>query len=128
MRPFSIEYFNSHPDCKVITTLGESVRIICTDRNSSFYPVVGLVGSASEPFIYTSDGRCTKGCDLCIDDSIEFWVNVYKYSDESAVNILPAVYPSEEAAKVAADEATAPYIHCESYSPFEIRQMKLSWI
>ncbi len=43
--PFSVEYFNAHPDCKVVNGEGASVKILHTTRLNAHYPVVGLVNN-----------------------------------------------------------------------------------
>ena len=39
--PFNLEFWKSHPDCKVETRDGRAARIICTDKEFS-YPIIAL--------------------------------------------------------------------------------------
>lgn len=48
MRQFSLEEYIRHPDRKVVTRDGRSVRIICTDKKSSGYPIVALLEYSDE--------------------------------------------------------------------------------
>jgi len=41
---------------KYRTRNGESVRILCLDRNHSKYPVIAMVGTKGEVHCYTSEG------------------------------------------------------------------------
>ena len=43
MKRFSLEEYLKNPSKKVVTRMGRKVRIICTDREDSIYPVVALV-------------------------------------------------------------------------------------
>ena len=43
MKPFNLEEYLKNPSKKVVTRMGRKVRIICTDREDSTYPVVALV-------------------------------------------------------------------------------------
>lgn len=59
-KQFNLDYYLEHPDVKVVTRKGRSVRIICTDVIAEDKPnVVGLVyfDNYEEPFRYDSDGR-----------------------------------------------------------------------
>ena len=44
-----------------VTRDGRKVRIVCTDRESKMFPVVGLVktDAAEMPVLYTTDGKMT---------------------------------------------------------------------
>ena len=43
MKPFNLEEYLKNPDKKVVTRDGRNVRIICTDRRDSVYPIVVLI-------------------------------------------------------------------------------------
>ena len=57
--PFDIE--KAKQGAKVVTTLGQEVRILCYDRNSRLYPIVALIANKEddEDSIenYTKEGR-----------------------------------------------------------------------
>ena len=43
MKRFSLEEYLKNPSKKVITRMGRKVRIICTDREDSIYPIIALI-------------------------------------------------------------------------------------
>ena len=43
MKPFNLEEYLANPTKKVVTRDGRNVRIICTDRKGTDFPIVGLV-------------------------------------------------------------------------------------
>ena len=43
MKQFNLDEYLKNPSKKVVTRMGRKVRIICTDREDSIYPVVALV-------------------------------------------------------------------------------------
>lgn len=59
LAPFDIE--RAKAGAKVVTTLGEDVRILCYNRKASEYPIVALIKDAesNEEYIesYTTTGR-----------------------------------------------------------------------
>ena len=60
MKQFNLKEYLEHPDRKVVTGDGRNVRIICTDREDSIYPVVALVKDDNRELdilvAYTKDG------------------------------------------------------------------------
>lgn len=44
-KQFDLQYYLEHPETKVVTRDGRSVRIICTDRKDPLYPIIALVDS-----------------------------------------------------------------------------------
>lgn len=67
-KQFDLQYYMDHPDVKVVTRLGQPVRIICTDAKSTdpdSYKIIGLVsydGCEDEIiYRYKSDGSFLEG-------------------------------------------------------------------
>ena len=87
MKPFSLEEYLANPSRKVVTKNGRSVKIICTDRKHSRYPIVALVKSRfteNESIVcYTKEGKLYD--DVLMDVDLVFvsekkggWINVYE--------------------------------------------------
>ena len=59
MEQFSLEKYLANPSRKVVTRSGRAVRIICTDRRGTNYPVIALVEFdwGEDPIGYTKDGE-----------------------------------------------------------------------
>jgi len=58
-KPFDLDYYKAHPDCKVETGRGEKVSIIKTDMKSD-YPILAIIEYASgqeDCDIYTLEGK-----------------------------------------------------------------------
>ena len=86
MKQFSLEEYLKNPVKKVVTRNGNSVRIICTDRNAD-YPIVGLVKGCSgleKIESFDIDGKYPKDSsqeekDLFFaSEKHEGWMNIYK--------------------------------------------------
>lgn len=43
MKQFSLVKYLNNPNRKVVTRAGRKVRIICTDREDSIYPIIALI-------------------------------------------------------------------------------------
>ena len=60
MKTFNLEEYLADPTKKVVTRNGREVRIICTDREDSIYPIIALIkddNRESEILVnYTKDG------------------------------------------------------------------------
>ena len=105
MEQFSLDKYLETPSRKVVTRNGRNVRIICTDKKGSDYPIVALIenrpGGEEETHSYTKDGR------LCHISNIfdlvfapekhEGWINVYRNNDSHTY--AGAVYDSKEDAE-----------------------------
>ena len=117
MKQFDLEEYLANPSKKVVTRDGHSVRIICTDKKGTIYPVVGLVdiGSREITLHYTREGEnwCSKESprDLFFaPEKHEGWVNIYKAGTQrETLGCLvtryagSSIWQTEEAAKTAAD-------------------------
>ena len=101
MKPFNLEEYLANPTKKVVTRDGRNVRIICTDRKGTDFPIVGLVTTrdykTEDIIAYTKDGEYLKGAssyDLFFaPEKYEGWVNVYMNCNERNLGIL---YSSKE--------------------------------
>ena len=87
MKPFSLEEYLANPSRKVVTRNGRSVKIICTDRKHSRYPIVALVKSRfteNESIVcYTKEGKLYDDVLMDVDlvfapEKKEGWTNVYE--------------------------------------------------
>ena len=118
MKQFNLEEYLANPSRKVITRRGLNARIICTDRKDLIYPIVALIetksGGESIQY-YTKDGKYY--LDALYEDDLFFapekhegWVNIYKAAaPRETLGYLQtryvgsSIWPTEEAAKTAAD-------------------------
>lgn len=63
MKQFNLEEYlrlkeETGKEPKLVTDLGDDARVICTDADNEFYPVIVLAGFGAEsPFSVTKDGR-----------------------------------------------------------------------
>ena len=120
MKQFSLEEYLANPSKKVVTRDGRSARICCTDRKSEEQPIVVLIASLTEDSEYVGTYRkdgiwSTSGCASELDlffapEKHEGWVNIYKAGvQRETLGYLQtryagsSIWPSEEAAKAAAD-------------------------
>ena len=87
MKPFNLEEYLANPNRKVVTRDGRNVRIICTNRKDSDFPIVALVkneyAEGERCLCYTKGGKFYTGSDLS-DASLFFapekhegWVNIF---------------------------------------------------
>ena len=118
MKQFNREEYLANPSRKVITRRGLNARIICTDRKDLIYPIVALIetksGGESLQY-YTKDGKYYIDAlyedDLCFaPEKHEGWVNIYKAGVQKETlgclvtrYVGSSIWPTEEAAKTAAD-------------------------
>ena len=87
MKRFSLEEYLKNPSKKVVTRMGRKVRIICTDREDSIYPVVALVKDDNRELdilvAYTKDGIPAEYNEeyytlFFVTEKHEGWTNVYE--------------------------------------------------
>lgn len=90
MEQFSLDEYLKNPTRPIVTRDGRSVRIVCTDREATQWPIVALVKDKNEENIYSysPDGVCSPVVD---DDDLFFapgpktkkvgWINLYKDAD-----------------------------------------------
>ena len=106
MKPFSLEEYLANPSRKVVTRNGRSVKIICTDRKHSRYPIVALVKSRfteNESIVcYTKEGKLYDDVLMDVDlvfapEKKEGWINLYR-TETSSQYVTSNLYNSEEKA------------------------------
>ena len=87
MKPFNLEEYLKNPSKKVVTRMGRKVRIICTDREDSTYPVVALVKDDNRKLdvlvAYTKGGIPAEYNEeyytlFFVPEKHEGWTNVYE--------------------------------------------------
>ena len=102
MKRFSLDEYLKNPSRKVVTRMGRKVRIICTDREDSIYPVVALVkddNRESEILVAcTKDGIPAEYNDTLffVPEKKEGWLNIYR--GESGFYLRGNPYKSKEEA------------------------------
>lgn len=103
MKQFNLKEFLDNPNRKVITRCGEEVKIICTDRKYTGYPIVALICKETNEEIecYTENGEHSKGQIYNTDlffapEKKKGWVNLYDLSEGP---YLGRVYSSKEVAE-----------------------------
>ena len=123
MKRFSLEEYLKNPSKKVVTRMGRKVRIICTDREDSIYPVVALVKDDNKELdilvAYTKDGIPAEYNEayytlFFVPEKHEGWINVYKSG--IGWSLGSSIWQTEEEAKKwvgAADYATTIKIEWE---------------
>ena len=123
MKRFSLEEYLKNPSKKVVTRMGRKVRIICTDREDSIYPVVALVKDDNRELdilvAYTKDGIPAEYNEeyytlFFVPEKKEGWLNLYKMN--SIISPGPRAYDRKEEAESAAGD--------KSYS---ISTIKIEW-
>ena len=87
MKPFNLEEYLANPNRKIVTRDGRNVRIICTDRKDSDFPIVALVkneyAEGERCMCYTKGGKFYTGSDLSdaglffAPEKYEGWVNIF---------------------------------------------------
>ena len=111
MKRFSLEEYLKNPSKKVVTRMGRKVRIICTDREDSIYPVVALVKDDNRELdilvAYTKDGIPAEYNEeyytlFFVPEKKDGWLNLYKMN--SIISPGPRAYDTEEEAKLAAGD------------------------
>ena len=106
MKPFSLDEYLKDPSRKIVTRDGRKVRIICTDRKHSRYPIVALVENKlteeENVVCYTKEGKVFN--DVSTDVNLFFapekhngWINLYR-TKTSGQYVTSNPYDSEEKA------------------------------
>lgn len=109
MEQFSLTEYLKNPTRPIVTRDGNSVRIICTDRNDKEYPIVALaqIYSIERVYGYTEDGMYLSGIpssrDLFFAPEPKTkkvgWMNVCKYGDDKHFSLVGGViHPTREQA------------------------------
>ena len=105
MKQFNLEEYLKNPSKKVVTRMGRKVRIICTDREDSIYPIVALIqdNNRESEFLaaYTKDGIPAEYTEVYytlffVPEKKEGWLNIYR--SESGFYLRGNPYKSKEEA------------------------------
>ena len=105
MKRFNLEEYLKNPSKKIVTRDGKAVRIICTDREYSIYPVVALVKDDNRKLdvlvTYTKDGIPAEYNEayytlFFVTEKKEGWLNIYR--SESGFYLRGNPYKSKEEA------------------------------
>ena len=111
MKLFNLEEYLKNPSKKVVTRMGRKVRIICTDREDSIYPIIALIKDdkrESEILVtYTKDGIPAEYNEayytlFFAPEKKSAWINLYKMN--SIISPGPRVYDTKEEAESAAGD------------------------
>ena len=105
MKRFNLEEYLKNPSKKIVTRDGKAVRIICTDREDSIYPIVALIqdNNRESEFLaaYTKDGIPAEYTEVYytlffVPEKKEGWLNIYR--SESGFYLRGNPYKSKEEA------------------------------
>ena len=106
MKRFSLDEYLKNPSKKVVTRMGRKVRIICTDREDSIYPIVALVKDDNRKLdvlvTYTKDGIPADYNEayytlFFVPEKKEGWLNIYRR--ESGFYLRGTPYKTKEEAE-----------------------------
>lgn len=117
MKQFNLDEYLANPSKKVVTRDGKSARIVCTDRVAPEYKLVALVMKDDTECMcaYNTNGCVYKNDTHALDlffapEKHEGWMNIYKSRvQRETLGCLvtryagSSIWPTEEAAKTAAD-------------------------
>lgn len=105
MRIFNLEEYLNNPLKKVVTRDGKNVRIICTDHDNIFYPIIGAIEGRAYPTIFTVCGltvnsACNNSDDLFFaPEKHEGWTLIYTDAAGDSYLGSSRIFESEDAAK-----------------------------
>ena len=111
VKQFNLEEYLKNPSKDVVTRMGRKVRIICTDREDSIYPIIALIKDdkrESEILVtYTKDGIPAEYNEayytlFFAPEKKSAWINLYKMN--SIISPGPRVYDTKEEAESAAGD------------------------
>ena len=114
MKQFNLEEYLKDPSKKVVTRDGRKVKIHCTNYVKE-YPVIAEIEGSGESHSYTKNGALLFDVDssdnlFFAPEKHEGWLNIYKAGvhRETLVCMVnryvgSSIWPTEEAAKTAAD-------------------------
>ena len=95
MKRFYLEEYLKNPSKEVITRMGRKVRIICTDREDSTYPIVALVKDRELEILvtYTKDGIPAEYNEeyytlFFVPEKKEGWINISKGIFNNNIRLL----------------------------------------
>ena len=113
MKQFNLEEYLANPSKKVVTRDGRSVKIHCTNYIGA-QRIIAQVEGNDHSSAFSKDGRFIVGedsrCDLFFAEKQEGWIKIYKAGvQRETIGYLQtryagsSIWPTEEAAKTAAD-------------------------
>ena len=127
MKQFNLEEYLKNPSKKIVTRDGRNVRIICTDKRGTNFPIVALIEckDKEETFYYTAKGYWNS-CEIesKIDlffapEKHEGWINIYFGKDGPISGNI--IFNSKE-------EAEESSRHCNSFTKdLYITSIKIEW-
>lgn len=105
MKPFNLEEYLKNPSRKVVTRDGRNVRIICTDKRGTDFPIVALVEceDKEETCYYNKKGYWNScGAVSKIDlffapEKHEGWINIFRGKDNPFTGNI--IFASKEEAE-----------------------------
>ena len=102
MKPFNLDEYLANPNRKVVTRDGRDVRIICTDFDNPYYPVICEIKGYKWPLSFATNGEAIKGRQLSGDlffapEKHEGWINILRY--EKHICPMVCIYDSKEKAE-----------------------------
>ena len=128
MKQFSLEEYLKNPSKKIVTRDGRNVRIICTDKRGTDFPIVALVEceDKEETCYYTAKGYWNS-CEIesKIDlffapEKHEGWINIYTDINDNS-------YPGNHIFK-SKEEAEESGRHCCSFTKdLYMTSIKIEW-
>lgn len=105
MKQFNLEEYQKNPSRKVVTRDGHPVRIICTDKENAYYPVIALVKILYCEIIIecTANGEYEQNNETKWDiffapEKHEGWINLYKY-ESGVIGISSHYFTSKKEAE-----------------------------
>lgn len=87
MKQFSLEEYLKNPSMKVVTREGNPVKILCTNYNSTYYPIIAEIYynncGTTKSNGFTKNGEKISNIETTDDlffktEKHEGWINIYK--------------------------------------------------
>ena len=103
MKPFNLEEYLKNPNRKIVTRVGNPVRILAIDLEDKDFPIAAAIDNRY-PLSYTSRG--TRNYELRHDDKNDLffdsekhegWANIYK--QDAKYRVIGYVYETKEEAE-----------------------------
>lgn len=106
MRPFNLDEYLNNPNLKVTTRDGKSVRIVCTDKKGSRFPIIALYDYDGKRELcdeYRTDGRCLDSFEQKHDlvfatEKKVGWINIFKNYNARCYKACTNVFKTKEEA------------------------------
>lgn len=106
MKPFNLDEYLKNPNLKVTTRDGKSVRIVCTDKKGSRFPIIALYdygGNRELCDVYRTDGRSLDSFEQKHDlvfatEKKVGWINIFKNYNAQCYEACTNVFKTKEEA------------------------------